>query len=182
MVSGAKGIRTPDLLHAIRNRPIARRSHMLPDQQLHSPRIARRRPVSPLACSPLAPWPGPWGARRRALARRPRCRLDQGTASTPARGIRSARHRLAGSSAAIGRGEEAREQSVMRRFRITPCICDCGLGARPVLLALAQVCRECSSPFVPVAALGWHSLTTSMRRERGSRAQLVHKVGGRVAP
>jgi hypothetical protein len=50
-----RGIRTPDLLHAIRNQPAADRSHMPPDQQPHSPGIARCRPASPVACSPLAP-------------------------------------------------------------------------------------------------------------------------------
>jgi hypothetical protein len=78
---GAKGIRTPDLLHAIRNRPIARRSHMLPDQQLHWPRVARRRPVSPLACSPLAPRPSGCSPPRTREASA--CRLDQGTLAAP---------------------------------------------------------------------------------------------------
>src|SRR5580698_8467760 len=55
--SGATGIRTPDLLHAIRTQPIADRSHMRPDQPLHSPHMARRSPPSPVAYSPLAPRP-----------------------------------------------------------------------------------------------------------------------------
>jgi hypothetical protein len=49
------GTRTPGLLHAIRNRPIAYRSHMLLYQHLRSPDVARRRLLSPVVCSPLAP-------------------------------------------------------------------------------------------------------------------------------
>jgi hypothetical protein len=42
-------------LHAIRTQPVAERSHMAADQQLHSPHIGRRRPPAPVVCSPLAP-------------------------------------------------------------------------------------------------------------------------------
>jgi hypothetical protein len=45
----------PGSLACHRTQPVADRSHMLPDQPLRSPQIARRRLPSPVVCSPLAP-------------------------------------------------------------------------------------------------------------------------------
>jgi len=53
--SGAMGIRTPDLLHAMRTPRVARCRQTWPCQQLLSPDVARRRLQSPVACSRLAP-------------------------------------------------------------------------------------------------------------------------------
>jgi hypothetical protein len=49
---GAKGTRTPGLLHAIQIQPISGRRWKWPYQQLQSPHVARDGPLLPLACSP----------------------------------------------------------------------------------------------------------------------------------
>jgi hypothetical protein len=49
------GIRTPDLLHAMRTPRVARCRQTWPYQQFRSPDVARRRLRSPVACSRLAP-------------------------------------------------------------------------------------------------------------------------------